>query len=239
MKLFETKYSFFLLLFFMLNTAFAQSLDMKKGSFLFPRIIENKEYVHQFSLILAKLPEEQIESASAWIYSPIFTYDIKYGILYNFNLKGKIATNIITFNFRGGAQWNYEYKRFSFGIYGDLGYWTGKLEHFGFDSRVHAWSGYGGASLGVAFEKFTLTIKGETEYIFSLKEYADDIESLSGQYYAGTYIGMFIEQPLWKDNFVTLGVKMNFSKLYWPAWAVFPTWERYFFIPEAYIGFVL
>ena len=56
---------------------------------------------------------------------------------------------------------------------------------------------------------------------------------------AGASFAVLIEQTVWKDNYMTLGVRFNYSKIYWPTWAVFPSWDRYFFIPEVIIGFVL
>jgi hypothetical protein len=222
---------------------FAQAqIDVAKNSFLYPSIMDAGEYKHEFSLLLAKLPEEQIESTSAWVYAPLFSYHAKYGLPVGLNLKGSFSTNIITYHFRTGLQWGYDFSRVTLSINSDIAYWFGQLKNFGFNSGVNAWSGYADLSLGIAFEKFTLTFQTEINYIISIKQTVDDIETnieSENSFLAGTSFSVFIEQPVWKDNFMTLGVKFNSSKYYWPAWAVFPAWERYFFIPEVFIGFVL
>jgi len=215
---------------------------MVKGSFIYPSEMKNGEYKQEVSLILAKLPEEQIEATSSWIYAPLFSYHAKYGLPYGFNLRGSASTNIITFYFKGGAQWGYSFNNVTFSVNGDVAYWFGQLKHFGFNSAVKAWSGYTTLSMGIAFEKFTLTFQTEANYLLSLTQTVDDIETNTGNnqnLLAGFGFSVFIEQPVWKDNFMTIGVKFNRAKYYWPAWAVFPSWDRYFFIPEVFVGFVL
>ena len=48
-----------------------------------------------------------------------------------------------------------------------------------------------------------------------------------------------LEQPLWKDNFLVLGIRSTFLKYYYPLWAAFSTFDRTYFIPEATITFIL
>ncbi len=229
----------FILALFISQKGFAQ-LDVVKGSFIYPSIMETGEYKHELSLLLAKLPEDQIESTSAWIYAPLFTYHAKYGLPYSFNLKGSASSNIITYHFRAGLQWSYNIKRVTFSINSDAAYWFGRLNSFGFDSGVNAWNGYSNFTMGIEFDKFTLTIQTETNYVISIKQTADDIETENkNSFLAGGSVAIFIEQPVWKDNYMTLGVRSTYSKLYWPSWAVFPSWDRYHVIPEIFIGFVL
>jgi len=218
---------------------FAQ-LNVVKGSFIYPSIMETGEYKHEFSLLLAKLPEDAIESTSAWIYAPLFTYSAKYGLPVGFNLNGSFCTNIITYQARTGLQWGYDFNKVALAAGFDVAYFYGELNNFGFNSTAQGWQGYFNLNLGIAFEKFTLTLRGESDYLFTLKQTADDIVTTSSKNIsAGASFAILIEQPVWKDNYMTLGVRFNYSKFYWPTWAVFPSWDRYFYIPEVIIGFVL
>ncbi len=218
----------------------AQKADVKKGSFHFPRVTEFKEYTHEISLILAKLPEAQIEATSNWIYAPLFSYHFRYGLPNNFAVNSTFSTNIITYFFRSGFVWNYEFGNFAFGTTLDIAYWFGILRQFGFDSEVNSWNAFPGVVLGYAFDDFVLTFAAESNYILSIEQKADDITTESSKtFLAGTTLSFFVEQPVWKDNFMSLGLKLNFEKIYWPAWAVFPSWDRYFLIPEVFIGFIL
>jgi hypothetical protein len=236
----KISYGFFIFTVLFVAQTFSQTLDVRKGSFFFPRPYEKEEFAHEFAVILAKLPEDQIEATSSWIYSPLFIYKAKYGLGKGFNITGQANTNIISFLFDAGAQWNYSLNRFSFGVGSSINYWFGALHQFGFDSKVKSWSGRTDLFVGYASENFTVTIAGEINYIFGIKQKADDIiTSDKGTNFNGGSIAFLIEQPAWKDKFMTLGVKMNWVKLYWPAWAVFPSWDKYFFIPEVFVGFVL
>ena len=225
--------------FFILQNVFAQS-DIQKGSFAYPSKMEFKEYKHTLSLLLAKLPQESIEEVSTLIYAPLFIYDAKYGLPSGFNLTGNISTNIITFQLRGGAQWKYNFARVSLAFGFDTAYWYGKLQDFGFNSTARGWQSYPNISLGITFDKFTITAKGEFNFMLYMEQTADDIEtSLNKNIANGFLFALMIEQPLWKDNYVTIGVNFNYTKIYWPSWPVFSSWNRYLFIPEVIIGFVL
>lgn len=215
-------------------------IDLEKGSFMYPSIMDNGEYKHEFSFILAKLPEDQVEAVSSWIYAPLFTYHAKYGLPYGFNIKGNFSTNVITYQFRAGVQWSYNFGRVSLSINPDAAFWFGQLNNFGFKSSVNAWSGYLNVLLGIEFKYFTIMFGAGSEYLFSLSQKADDIEtSITKDILVGHSVSVVIEQPVWKDNFMSLGVRFNFLRLYWPAWAVFPTWDRFNFLPEVIVGFVL
>ena len=230
---------FFLLAISFPGASFAQ-IEIANGSFFHPSIMRNGEYKHELSLVLAKLPEDQVEAVSSWIYAPLFTYHAKYGLPYGFNLNGHFSTNIITYQFRVGPQWSYDFGKISLSANPDIAYWFGQLKEFDFKSSVNAWSGYLNVFLGIEFEKFTLTFGAGSEFLFSLSQKADDIEtSITKNILAGYSFSVLIEQPLWKDNFISLGVKFNYMRFYWPAWAVFPTWDRFNFLPEVIVGFVL
>ncbi len=230
----------FFLTFFIANFLYSQDLNIARGSFFYPSLMQKKEYKHEFSVALAKLPEEQIEATSAWIYAPLFTYHAKYGLPKNFNLSGEVSTNIITYFFKPGVQWGYDFGKLSVGLNANFAFWFGQLHQFGFDSKVKAWDASGGAAVGIKFEKFTLTFLFEADYITSLKQKAGDIVTTTKKNFLNALnFSVFIEQPVWKDNFMTLGVRFNHSKIYWPAWAVFPSWDRFFFVPEVFVGFAL
>ena len=241
MKNFFHKYSLVcLLITFVFTHKTLAQLNVVEDSFIHPSIMDTGEYKHEISLLLAKLPEDAIESTSAWIYAPLFTYQAKYGLPLGFNLNGSFSTNIITYQTRIGGQWGYNLDRITLAVGFDVAYWYGRLNNFGFNSTAQGWQSYLNLNLGIAFEKFTLTLRGESDYLLTLKQAADDIETASSKNVgAGTSFAILIEQPAWKNNYMTLGVRFNYSKFYWPAWAVFPSWDRYFFIPEVIIGFVL
>ncbi|NOY05283.1 MAG: hypothetical protein GXO82_01400, partial [Chlorobi bacterium] len=122
----------------------------------------------------------------------------------------------------------------------DVAYILGEMHDFDFASTAKGWINHPHAEVGFAFDKFMLTVMGEATFITSFRQFADDVEVSSDRNFLSSYsLGVFIEQPLWKDNYVTLGAKATFAKFYYPAWAAFPTWNRFHFMPEVIIGFIL
>lgn len=227
----------FLLLITAYQEIYSQNDFAISNSFLFPDTLHFAEYKDQITMYLAKLPEDIVEEVSADIYAPFFAYQAKFGLPWGFSLNGSVSTNIITRNFQFGLQYSLRFSRFAVSVGYDAAFMYGKLTGFGFDNRVKGWLFYPNISLGAAFDKFTLTLKGELSTIPTLTQTADDIVTTTDRkFLSGGSVGVYIEQPLWKDNFVILGVRANYIRYYFPAWATFPTWDRFHFIPEAVIG---
>ena len=229
---------FFLLIAFMQTPA--QYDFFREKSFICPSTLEFGKTQNLISLTLAKLPEDAVEEASAYIYAPLINYDIYYGMPFGFSLHGNFTTNWITFHLAAGPVWTIQYNRLSLALGYDVAYVYGRLFKFGFNSEIQGWINYPNITLGIAFNKFTISVKSEAVFLTSVNQFNDDIEiGTDKNRISGVSLGVFIEQPLWKDNFITLGFKGNYTRLYYPAWAVFPTWDRYNFIPEVIIGLEL
>ncbi len=218
----------------------AQYETTAEKSFVYPYKLKFGEVKHLTSLTLAKLPEDAVEEASSYIYAPLINYNILYGLPFGFVAHGNVTTNWITFHLSLGPKWNYQFKRVSVSLGYDVAYVYGRLFKFGFNSKIKGWLNYPNITLGIAFNRFTMSFRADATFITSLEQFNDDIEiGTDKNRIAGVSLGVFIEQPLWNNNYVTLAFKGNYTRLYYPAWAVFPTWDRYNFIPEVIIGFVL
>jgi hypothetical protein len=208
--------------------------------FIYPDPFESNVFKHTVGLGLADLPEDHVEEASDFIRGPILNYQARYGLPENFNIYGGVQSNLVTFHFSLGPRWHYRFKQLSAGLGYDIAYWFGALNQFGYKSNVHGWFHYPNLTIGYTFNKFAISLKGELIIQTSLITKSDDVEvSNSYNTLAGTIVGIYIEQPLWKDNVVVLGLKMYYAKFYYPVWAAFPTFDRYFYVPEITIGFNL
>ncbi len=218
--------------------AFAQE-DVASKGFFYPDELNIGEFKSNILLTLAKLPEDVVEEVNSFIYAPLLSYEAQIGLPHGFSVQGGASSNYITFRFSIGPRWSYRTGRFAFSIGDDVAYVFGEIHDFGFASSARGWMNHPDVAAGFAFNKFTLTVKGDATFITSFKQFADDIEVSSDRNFLRSYsIGIFIEQPLWKDNYITLGARAKFAKFYYPAWAAFPTWNRYHFIPEIIIGFI-
>ena len=217
----------------------AQDNFVGSKSFMYPNEIEFGKVKSLFSLTLAKLPEDAVEEVSSNILAPLFNYDVLYGLPMGFSGHGNFTTNWVTFHLALGPKWNYRFKRISFSVGYDVAYVYGRLFNFGFDSEIKGWLNNPNITVGVAFNKFTVSFKVDATLTTSLSQFNDDVEITTDKNkLSGIAFGTTIEQPLWKDNIISLSFNGNYTRLYYPAWAVFPTWDRFNFIPEIIIGIV-
>ena len=85
-----------------------------------------------------------------------------------------------------------------------------------------------------------LTFQAKGTYVASLYSKSGSlVASTSKNWYSGTSYRLILEQPLWKHTTVGFAVQTSYIKFYYPQWPLFPTFDRYFWIPEAQIVFSL
>ena len=221
------------------STANAQQLGANENTFFFPHTYRYHQMISSLGLSTAKLPEDVVETDDL-IRAPLFSYRVKYGLPENFVAEGGIETNIVTYQFSLGPKWNYQIDRMGFSVGADIAFWIGQLKHFGFDTKVNGWTLYPNISVGYQFDKFAISLKSEVVLNLAETSTQGDLEiSDNLDFYNGWTIGVYLEQPLWKDNFLVLGIRSTFLKYYYPLWAAFSTFDRTYYIPEATITFIL
>lgn len=219
---------------------FAQPInDPATHSFLYPQKMKPGQFKNIIVLSMANLPEDVIESDDIF-YAPLFAYYMKFGLPGNFLIEGSVNSNFITYHLSLGAKWNYAIDKFSIAPGYDVAFWFGALKHFGFNSKVRGWIHYPNLTAGYEFKKFTISVKSELILVTFLKEFQDDLViARDRNFYSGFSITTAIEQPLWGDNIFLLGLKINYTKFYYPQWVAFSRFNRFFFIPEIIVGFIL
>ena len=230
--------SFLIVLTFFPNIA-AQNLDIRKNSFYFPHNIGSIKYLHTAGIKSANLPEDIVESDDNFR-APLIFYDFKFGLLNEFSFDGGIETNFITVQFKLGPKWSHELGKFTFSLGGNAAYYAGALNQFDFKTQIYGWLVYPNLTIGYEFPRFSVSL--ESELILAIDqtsktgdvEVANNVKTLSG-----FSVTAYIEQPLWKDNFLVIGLKANFTKFYYPIWASFSTFDRLYFIPEVIFSFNL
>jgi hypothetical protein len=201
--------------------------------------MKSGQFKNIIGLSMANLPEDVIESDDIF-YAPLFAYYMRFGLPENFLMEASVNSNLITYHLSLGAKWTYTIDKFSFAPGYDVAFWFGGLRHFGFNSKVRGWIHYPNLTFGYEFNKFTISVEGELILVTFLKEFQDDLViARDRNFYSGFAITTVIEQPLWSDNFLLIGMKINYTKFYYPQWAAFSRFNRLFFIPELIVGFIL
>jgi hypothetical protein len=224
--------------FFSPGDLYSQS-TIRENSFFYPHSLNNNEIIQTAGLASAKLPEDVVETDDVFR-APLFSYRIKYGLPVNTLAEGSFETNFITFHFAAGGKWNHEFGKFSLSAGSDIAFWFGRLKQFGFDTKIDGWNLYPNLSFGYAFERFSVSIKSELLIILAQSTRNGDTKTENiYDTFSGYSFGVYIEQPLWKDNFVVIGIKSNFTKFYYPLWSAFSTFDRFFYIPEFVFSFNL
>ena len=238
------KYFFLFIFFLLLMNMNAQDETNDFNYFIYPQKIEPLLLKHSLSIYAAKLPEDVVEEASNWIFAPVFSYGIKFGVSENFSLVGGVKSNIITHHFSCGIRWIHRWDKFAVSVGYDGAYFFGYLENFGFESRINGWFTYPNLTIGYQFTGFTLAIRTEALILMSLNETIDDLKVNHdiGDYigdYDGISVGFYVEQPFWKRTVVGLGMKFTVSKFYYPAWMAFTRFDRPLLIAETVLSFNL
>jgi hypothetical protein len=206
------------------------------GLYHYPVRLQPSEFRSSLVINFARAPEDIIEEAS-FIRAPLFTWDVRYGLPQGFQLTGALTTMIITNHIAVGANWVYEFDRLHAELGYRVAYWFGFMNVEGFDNTASGWFNYPGLSVGYDFGPLAVTLRGELSVVTSLTTYAGDLETSSDyNFYNGGSLALMLEQPLWKDNYVTLGLRISHVKFFYPTWVLFPTFNRYYYIPELILG---
>jgi hypothetical protein len=198
------------------------------------RALETKT---SFSILFTQLPFDWVETA---IEVPLFQLNNKLGLPASFTFETSLQSIFVSNQLRAGPHWNYETGKFSFGAGIDAAFLFGKMNVAGFNNKTWGWCTYPVLSAGYKANKVSFTAKAEYSYINSLKITSGTSEILhSRNNESGPTISLFVEQPLWKDHIMILGIINNFQKFYFPAWPAFSSFNRRYYIPQFYVGFIL
>jgi hypothetical protein len=189
-------------------------------------------------LTMASLPVEYVEEA-AKIRSPFFDLNLLYALPSGFALDGRITSQLVTNQFVVGGKYYFGLGPLDLSVGFDVAYWFGFLHQFGYDSEVKGWNNYPNATAGINLGKVKLSFKAELLWMTYFQSLNDGIEiSTETNLYNGFSYTFAVEQPLWGDNYMLIGLKGSHAKYHYQAWQAFPTFDRMTFVPEIIIGFI-
>ena len=210
------------------------------GLFHYPVVLPPSEFRSSLDIYFGRIPEDIIEEAS-YVRAPLFVWDMRFGLPHRFQLLGTISTQIITNHFAAGLGWVQPFDRLHMEAGYKLAYWFGNLTvGDGFENHANGWFNYFNLGLGYDFGTLTFTLKGEVSLATSLNTYAGENKTSSeNNFFNGGSAALLMETPLWKDQYVTVGFRYNYIKFFFPTWPLFPTFNRYYYIPEVILGFRL
>ncbi len=206
----------------------------------YPDALDQYEWRYSLGVSSIAMPEDIVlETASLrW---PLIRFSALMGLPSNFVLDLKLATEFVTNHIEVGGRWVYV---FNDELHTDVGvnvaYFFGQLKQFEYDTKVNGWFTYPSAAIGYNFGSLTLSLRGTISFVNSLSSTSGTVESsFHTNQFNGFNYRVSLEQPFYKTTSVGLAFQMNYLKLYYPEWPLFPAFDRYYWIPEIQIWLTL
>lgn len=210
-------------------------------------------YPHQFKpKVVVELAMSQIILPFDWletaVQAPLFQFHANFGLPGGFALDGRFSSILVSNQISLGPRWNYQHPggNLALGVGHDIAYTFGYLSQFGFASSAHSWINYPNLSIGWRRKDTAFTIKGEAVIVTAVTTKQGENEIASDKnFWNGWTVGLYIEQPLHfstnknKATMLVIGVKDSYMKYHYMAWPAFSTFNRFYHMPEFYLGFIL
>jgi hypothetical protein len=235
----KVKFLFLFIYFVFISTLFSQEINDSCRTFIyFPKEIPKWDLRYTLGFTLAYIPKAIVEEEI--YYSPLADLNIRFGLPYDFSAHGRISSIGISNNFVFGGQWSHSFGKFSFALGYDWGYWLGFLKVKGFDVVANGFINYPGLTIGLDLSDFYVSLKGELLWLTFNQTFTGE-NSVGGvmRELVGSAITYALEQPLWKKNYIAMGVKLYYTKFFYQSWVSFSTFDRMLFFPEFFVGFIL
>ncbi len=162
------------------------------------------------------------------------------GLPWQFSCNGRMVLQYFTNHFRIGARWSYSLGDFNVALGDDAAAWFGFFDFEGFDNRMSGWINYPNLAVGYDFGDVRLTAKGEAIYLLSLRSFAGDNEvSSTKNIMVGGALSLVLEQPVWHQTHVLLGIRLAWTKFHYQTWFAFSTFDRKLLFSELLFGVLL
>jgi hypothetical protein len=206
-------------------------------SYYFPKVTKQYEFNFTAGLSITFLPiavvEEEINS------SPLINLGMKMSLSDDIYSVIDFGSNYIANIGSFGVYYNIINRDLTIGLGVRGAIWFGHLDFAGFKLKstgaifspeLHAGIDLGSMKLSSSFEV-------ENNYLYTTsddKKLGEWIQKLSGFTFR-----INLEQPLWKDHWVSTSIKLNYNKFYYQSWLSFTNVEEYLLYPEFSFGFNL
>ncbi len=212
-------------------------IDIGKESMYFPHHYQKYKLQYGLGFYFTKPPYDWVENA---IQAPLIDLQLTMGLPAGFSLAGSVNTIVVSNQVTIGARWNYIYRNFSFNLGYDLGYVLGMMNVGGFKNTGMMIAHYPNFSVGFKTSTLAFTFKGEAVVIgWGQMKMGEDVMVKPSNIFDGVTGAIYMEQRIFRKKILVIGLKDNYVRYYWPVWMVFPTFARYYHIPELHLIWVL
>jgi hypothetical protein len=224
------------------NLAIAQrdTID-RQPAIYFPQAPLPGEWRLSLGAVFTSTPPELTEEIRLTL--PAVDFNIQKGISRQFFLNGRVQTQFLQSNVALGARWAKPINnRWFVSVGDDFAGWLGTLQIKDvFDSEAYGLQNFPNASLGYRLTR-ELQISAKAEAILDVY-YRSSAGGLSvvtpgwrGNGFAFTFM---LEQPFYKQQHVSIGLRAAYSRFNWQFWSLYSTFDRSLFYPQLIFNFIL
>ncbi len=230
-------FSLILLPFFSL-TLLAAFPDSTKTYVFFPKPQPVNKFNLSLGVSMTVIPRAIVQEGV--IPLPMLEVRTKYGLSDHFFLTGQANIVYVTNQVSLGIGWADSYKGISFAIADNFGYWFGFADFEGFDAVAMGLTNYPSLTVGAQVDDLSISLRSEV--LLSISQHTSFGTSSVGRInpqLAGVAFTLGIEQPLWKDNSILFGTRIQYALPMYQTWLAFSTFHRWLIFPEFFIGYEL
>jgi hypothetical protein len=213
---------------------YTDSFDIKSASFILPRVLPEWHYYQAISFSYVDIP-------SAWalqrINTPMITYNAKFSLPLGFNMQASLATIYVSNRLNFGPFWNYSIHNYHFGIGYQFVYDFGTLNQYGYKTKFRGWEQQPSITVGYSFKKTAIILRGDLYETKSI-DFVEGGHSVPmwNSFINGYSISACIEQRLYRNKMISVGIKLNNIRYHFLAWPAFPVNQYRYLVPEFQLG---
>jgi hypothetical protein len=160
----------------------------------------------------------------------------------NFNLNARTQIQVLQNHISVGFQWVHSATdRLKISAGDELAGWVGWIKIETINTRGYGILNYPNLSVGYKFdEELLLTLKAELLLNFYQRFFVgEQVIEEDPSLYSGEAFSIMLEQPFFKDTWLTLGFRAMYSNFFWQTWSLFEDYDRNIFYPELTAAFIL
>ena len=213
------------------------TFDITMRSMQFPHHYKKWGFQVSAGLSMVRPPKDLLENSYQ---APLVNIRSTFGLPWNFSLEGDLTTLVVSNQLALGPRFSYLYRNFGLKVGWDIAFIYGQLKQGGFNNSTQAWFHYPNLSIGYKLKKMAFTLKGELVVVAKAVSKSGENEIIySKNFINGGTFAFYIEQRIHKNKLLSIGIKDNYVKVYWPVWMIYTTFNRYYHIPEFNISWIL
>ncbi|MFH1051741.1 MAG: hypothetical protein V1779_12540 [bacterium] len=215
----------------------AQTTEDTRPFIFYPKAYNSWNFEMTAGLSLTKLPmnivEEEINQ------SPMPEFHLRLGLPASLSLTSELKSNYIANYGSLGLQWTFWDKAVDIAVGAKFNAWFGHLDIESIKLKAEGMILSPYIALGLDFKDFLLSLQFETQTNRMWTQIDEKEIARKDHKIAGVALNINVEQPLWHNHYVVLGVKLNYAKFFYQSWLSYSTIDEYLLYPEFKFGFVL